>query len=185
MSYCDGCQPLSFCDLFKNPCQISELQLEADADIRANSSVYFMGTTKHGYQRPIMEAINPSCKDPVVGKPALKEFLPKPGDLDYARQAERFHFIDIYSGLVNGVNYGKFQRLYGHKRRHARPEFGPNQKFCVPICSSMDYGWWQRDLNCLDRTNWYKPNERHPQKRSEMTIFVDEMGRTTPNFRLF
>jgi len=120
-----------------------------------------------------------------VGKPALSSFLPTPGDLDYGKQAEKFHFLDIYSGLVDGVNYGKVHRLVAHKRRHARSPFGPQEKFCVPIASSMDYGWWVRDLNCLDRTNWYKPRQRFPQKRSEMTIFVDEMGKTTPNFILF
>lgn len=102
----------------------------------------------------------------------MKDFLPKPGDTDYSALAERFHFLDIYSGLVNGVNYGKFHRLYAHKRRHARSPYGPTDKFCIPLTSSMDYGWFFRDKNCLDKTNWYMPQQRFPQKRSEMTMYA-------------
>jgi len=185
MSYCSPCQKFNICDYLKNPCNVSEKALEEFTDRRVNTRLYFNGITKHGYQWPVMEAINPGCRDPIVGKPQLKDFLPKPDDLDYGKLAERFRFLDVYSGLVDGINYGKVHRLVTHKRRHARSPFAPYEKFCVPIASSMDYGWWTRDLDCLDRTNWYKPRQRFPQKRSEMTIFVDEMGKTTPNFILF
>ncbi len=170
MSYCSGCPQLSFCDTFKNPCNITEQQLQEDTRVRVENRTYFNGITRHGYQYPVREATNPGCRDPIVGKPALKDFLPKPDETDYAKNSERFHFLDIYSGLVNGINYGKVHRLVAHKKRHARSPYGPTQKFCIPLTSQMDYGWFFRDIDCLDKTKWYTPNQRFPQKRSEMTM---------------
>lgn len=111
MSYCTGCPQLSFCDTFKNPCNITEQQLQDDTNVRVENRTYFNGITRHGYQYPVREATNPGCRDPIVGKPALKDFLPKPDETDHGKNAERFHFLDIYSGLVNGINYGKVHRL--------------------------------------------------------------------------
>lgn len=170
MSYCKCTDP-SFCDLFKNPCKISALDLEEDAERRVNCPAYFNGFTKLGYQTPIREAVNPGCRDPISGKPQVGDFLPKP-DIDSTKASERYHPIDVYAGVVNGINYGRFHRLIGHKLKHARSPYGPNQKFCVPITSQMNYGWFLRDIECLDKTKWYKTDEFFPQRRSEMTKYV-------------
>jgi hypothetical protein len=49
----------------------------------------------------------------------------------------------------------------------------------------MDYGWWIRDQKWLDESKWYAVAERFPTVRGEITKFVDEMGRNSPNFILF
>lgn len=104
-----------------NCCGVTQRQREEDAIQKVNNRIFFMGITKYGYQKPIREAINPKFRDKYEGRPSLEQFLPKPNATDIdERLAENFHNIDIYSGLVDGRNYGRFSRLSRQKLRHAR-----------------------------------------------------------------
>jgi len=103
-------------------CGIGPNDREEDALAKVNNRIFFMGITKYGYQKPIRESVNPAYRDKFTGRPQLEQFLPDPNatDVDYGRLAENFRNIDVYSGLVDGKNYGRFNRLYHQKHRHAR-----------------------------------------------------------------
>jgi len=98
----------------------------ADAMSRVDNRQFFFGLTSLGYQKHFREAVNPACRDHYSGSPELTEFLPTAmkvsanGDIDYGQLAEKFHPIDLYSGLVDGRNYGRVNRLRQQKMRHAR-----------------------------------------------------------------
>jgi len=175
---------------FGNYCGRTNAERVEDARARLDNRVYFLGITAHGYQKPIREAMNPSrCyRDKYEGGPVLEDFIPNTTDtseVDYAHMAENFRSIDVYSGLVDGKNYGRFNRLYRHKLRHTRNPHGTEQRFCVPIANSMNYGWWTRDNVELNRNKWFAPRVRYPQVRGEITRFVDEMAVHDPNFIMF
>jgi hypothetical protein len=178
-------------------CAVTRQEREADALARVDNRVFFMGITKYGYQKPIREAVNPAFRDKYEGRPELEQFLPDPKakDVDYGRLAEKFRSIDVYSGLVDGRNYGRVNRLYHQKIRHTRHPHGmickrvskvihklkvesncfrklcsgTEERFCVPLTDSMNYGWWIRDKSELDCTKWYATRERFPQVRGEIT----------------
>ncbi len=99
-----------------------------------DNRIFFMGITAHGYQQPIREAINPRYCDKFNGRPQIEQFLPKAGDddVDYGRLAEDFRNIDIYSGLVDGRNYGRYDRLHHQKIRHTRNPLGKNLSKILP-----------------------------------------------------
>jgi hypothetical protein len=108
---------------------VTQGEREADAMQKVNNRIFFMGITKLGYQKPIREAINPGLRDKYEGRPSLEQFLPNPNakDVDYARLAEKFHNIDVYTGLVDGKNYGRVSRLLRQKIKHARNPHGKNE----------------------------------------------------------
>ena len=111
---------------FGNYCNRTQKERVDEARARMDNRLFFMGLTAHGYQQPIREAINPRYRDKYIGKPELENFLPKKGDenVDYAQLAEDFRSIDVYSGLVDGRNYGRWNRLHHHKLRHTRNPLG-------------------------------------------------------------
>jgi len=189
-----GCAP-GQCKMirFGNYCGVTKQEIAKEADGHLNNRLFFMGHTLHGYQQPIREYVNPSCRDANFGRPKLEQFLPPTKNpnaddeeqIDYGRLAENFRNIDVYSGLVDGTHYGRFNRLYYQKKRHMRNPFGTEERFCVPVANNMSYGWWIRDLRELNCTKWYAARERFPQIRGEMTKFVDEMALRSPNFILY
>lgn len=114
-----------------NYCGRTEEEKIDEARRRMENRLYFMGITAHGYQEPILEGINPDPKyrDANTGKPVISTFLPDPNEenVDFDRVAETYRTIDVYSGLVDGRNYGKFNRLRQHKIRHTRNPNGRNE----------------------------------------------------------
>jgi len=113
-----------------NYCGRTEEKRLEEAHRRMSNRVFNLGITAHGYQEPILEAINPNPKyrDPNIGKPQISSYLPSPVEnvtIDYEKVAENFRSIDVYSGLVDGKHYGRFNRLRQHKIRHTR---NPNGK---------------------------------------------------------
>lgn len=110
------------CGIGGDLCGVSRKEREADAEAKVNNRIFFMGITKYGYQKPIREGVNPSCRDEYEGRPKLEQFLPNPNatDIDYGQLAENFRNIDVYSGLVDGRSYGRVNRLVRQKQRHAR-----------------------------------------------------------------
>jgi len=191
MSDCNRTKALLSClGLLPPKCGYGKDEMVKDAEDHLNTRLYFLGHTLHGYQKPIKEAINPSFRDANFGRPELKQFLPpaNPGEdenIDYGKLAENFRNIDVYSGLVDGLNYGRYNRLCYQKLRNTRNPAGTEKRFCVPIANNMNYGWWTRDLRELNCTKWYAPRQRFPQVRGEITKFVDEMAIRSPNFILY
>jgi len=108
------------------PCGVTEEVLEKAAQDKVNNRIFFMGLTDLGYQKPIRESVNPRFIDKYQGRPQMDQFVPKKGDtnIDYRKLAEDFRNIDIYTGLVDGKHYGRFERLYYQKRRHTRSPYG-------------------------------------------------------------
>jgi hypothetical protein len=176
--------PVPYCP---NICSRTQKQRDDEANARLNNRIYFNGITLHGYQQPIREAINPRYRDENVGKPKLTDFQPPKGaeNVNHEKLAENFRSIDVYSGLVDGRHYGRFNRLKYQKRRHTRNTYGTEQRFCVPAVNNYNYGWWVRDLPELNKTKWYLPRERFPTVRGEVTKFVDELAKHDPNFLFF